>query len=326
MKPRYIDTLPVAQGGQEAAWLFGLPVLRYDKNGIAYWSKGTGSPLNQKAGGWQACIEGGVQTGDDWGAVYIPVHEMPLPELTAAMWSYYMTGTQTMGVNIVIWVHDPTDFDKRAEITQVGGAAALEKAAGWNAHELDTSVTQMFFYGENTTGTDLTAGTQYTLAQFQADALFKDWVIYRITLEHGWEASGTFQKVWVADVKLNGIYIQLKPQIGDLDAPIFQYQTGTGAIAAALAPKTPFQLESIMVHFASAQTQDTLTVTVDAGRAATVYDSLLYSRATATGSVTDLVIPFGRAYRFKQDDEIDVAYAGNDGDVYGLTYCWKVLP
>lgn len=305
--------------------VFGQPVLRSDKNSVAYWSKGTTSPRNQKGTGWQACLHGGVQTGDDWAAMYVPVlYELNTEDFKTAKWSYYMTSTQTMGANIVIWVHDPNDFDKRAEITLLG--SKVEKAAGWNAHEFTTADTGMFFYGEGTTGTALTAGTQYTWAQFQADVLFKTWTIYRISIEYGWEASGTFDQIWVADLTLNGEVIWLKPAEGDLDALLFQYQTGTGAIAAALAPKTPFQLESVLVHFASAQTQDTITITVDAGRAATVYDTLLYSRATAIGSVTDLVIPFGAAYKFMEDDEIDVAYTGTDGDVYGLTYCWKVLP
>jgi len=116
--------------------VFGAPELRYEKNSRAYWSRPTASPLNQKGGtGWLACLHGRVQTGDDWAALYVPVEELPVPEFNTAQWAYYMTSTQTMGVNIVIWVHDPTDFDKRAEITQLGGHADLEKAAGWNAHE-----------------------------------------------------------------------------------------------------------------------------------------------------------------------------------------------
>jgi hypothetical protein len=72
----------------------------------------------------------------------------------------------------------------------------------------------MFFYGEGTSASALTAGTQYTWAQFQADILFKHWRIYRITKEYGWEASGTFDDVWIADVKLNGQVIRLGPDSG----------------------------------------------------------------------------------------------------------------
>jgi hypothetical protein len=135
------------------------------------------------------------------------------------MWSYYMTQAQTMGVNVVIWVHDPDDYSKRAEITQAGGAAGLGKAAGWNTHVFDSTVTQMFFYGENTTGTALVAGTQYTWDQFKADALFKTWSIYRISFEYGWEASGTFLSVWLAEIKLNNDAILLRPNVEEYAVP-----------------------------------------------------------------------------------------------------------
>jgi len=196
--------------------LFGHPSLFAMNNGEAAWVKGQISPLDQKSPtGWLVRLYGGVQTGDDFARVNIPVFELPVTAFNSAQWSYYMTNTETMGVNIVVWVHDPNDFDKRAEITQLGGHSGLEKAAGWNAHELDTSVTQFFFYGEGTTGTGLTAGTQYTWAQFQADGLFKTWTIYRITIEYGWEASGTFEDAFVADVKLNGYPVFLRPSNGD---------------------------------------------------------------------------------------------------------------
>jgi hypothetical protein len=191
---------------------FGEPSLASANNGSAAWIRGEVSPLDQKsATGWLADLYGGVQTGDDWARVNIPVYELHLTGFNSAMWSYYMAGTQTMGVNIVLWVHDPKDFDKRAEITQLGGHSGLEKAAGWNAHELDTTVTQFFFYGEGTTGTGLTAGTQYTLDQFKADIIFSTWTIYRITFEYGWEASGTFDHAYLADVKINGAMIYMRP-------------------------------------------------------------------------------------------------------------------
>jgi len=206
-----------SQGRPETGWLFGEPVLRSGGLGTVGWCKENSASQWQKGGGWTANLYGGVQSGDDWAAVFIPVNELPVTEFNTAKWSYLMTGTETMGVNIVIWVHDPDDFDKRAEITQLGGVAGLEKAAGWNAHEFDPTDAGMLFYGENTTGTGLSAGAanQYTWAQFQADALFSTWVIYRISIEYGWEASGTFDDVWVAEVKLNGVNIPLHPQIGE---------------------------------------------------------------------------------------------------------------
>jgi hypothetical protein len=74
----------------------------------------------------------------------------------------------------------------------------------------------MFFYGENTTGTALTAGTQYTWDEFQADTLFKDWVVYRISFDWGWEASGTFENAYLTEVKINGLYIPVRPDITEI--------------------------------------------------------------------------------------------------------------
>jgi len=194
--------------------IFGKPLLRYSDAGMAGWCKENSLSQWQKGSGWTANLYGGAQTGNDWAAIFVPVNEMPVPDFNSAMWSYYLTGVETMGINIVIWIHNPNDFSKRAEVTQVGGASGLGKAAGWNAHVFNPATTQMFFYGENTTGTGLTAGTQYPWTSFQTDALFKYWSIYRISIEYGWEASGTFDDAWVADLKLNGERILLVPPDG----------------------------------------------------------------------------------------------------------------
>jgi len=101
--------------------------------------------------------------------------------------------------------------------------------------------------------------------------------------------------------------------------------TGSGAIASSLAPGVGFRLNGVQLHFDSAQTQDTLTITCNAGRGAP-YDTLLYSRSMVSGAITDLVIPFGVGYEFAANDVIDVAYTGTDGDGYGLTFNFQVLP
>jgi hypothetical protein len=191
--------------------MFGKPTLRYANNGKASWSKVNNLSQWQKGTGWQSNLYGGVQTGDDWAAFFVPVMELPVSEFNEALWSYYMTGAQTMGVNIVIWIHDPTDFSKRAEVTQSGNAAGLGKSAGWNSHNFNPATTQMIYYGENTTGSGLTAGTQYAWTSFQADAVFKNWTIYRISLEYGWEASGTFDNVWLAECVLQNVPIPIIP-------------------------------------------------------------------------------------------------------------------
>ena len=216
-----------------ASWLFGHPVLRASNNSVARWVAATTSPLNQKGGGWLAELYGGVQTGDDWAACYIPVNEYPISHFTDAQWSYYMTATETMGVNIVFWVHDADDFDNRAEITQLGGHADLEKTSGWNAFEFTTTTGGMFYYGEGTTGTLLTAGTQYTWAQFQADKLFENWVIYRITFEYGWEASGTFDPAYLAEVKLNGVPVPLVPKSNVHRKTVLTTKTVVGGVNSA---------------------------------------------------------------------------------------------
>ncbi len=204
-------------GSANGDWLFGTPTLTSANNGKARWDRGSTSPLDQKgATGWLANLYGGVQTGDDWARVNIPVNEIPVPQFTEALWTYYMSAAEVYGVNIVIWVHDPDDNDRRAEVTQAPSGATLEKANAWNAHEFSTSTTQMFYFGEivGTPDTTPTGGTQYTWAQFQTDSIFSTYTIYRVTLEFGWYSTGTFDDAWVADIKLNGEQIPLGPASG----------------------------------------------------------------------------------------------------------------
>ena len=310
--------------------IFGEPTLAHANNSRAYWSRGTTSPRNQKsATGWQACLHGRVQTGDDWAALYVPVQDVRVPEFDTAKWSYYMTTTQTMGANIVIWVHDLTDYDKRAEITQLGGVAGLEKTSGWNAHEFDSTDAGMFYYGENTTGTALTAGTQYTWAQFQADVLFKTWTIYRISIEMGWEASGTFDHVWVADLTLNKTNIPLMPR-SDADlAPIHDLQYTASALALTVAPKTPFQLLSIDLHTDASLAGTALTITKDAdadGLTSAVYfDTVLYSVDLPTLTSTSLYKTFEGIESLSEADELDIAQSNTGSKNIGCDVCWKPI-
>lgn len=222
----------------QASWMFGHPVLRADNNSKASWSARTASPYYQKGGGWFAQLDGNVQTGDDWAAVYIPVNELPVSVFEEAQWSYYMTTADGYGVNIVVWLHDPDDFDNRVEVTQQGDNANLDRGAGWNAHEFNTATTQMFYYGELTMAatleTNLTAGTQYTWAQFQADNLFKDWVIYRISIEFGWRGSGTFGSAYVAEIKLNEVPVPLFPRTVGHKRDVLTTKTIIGGAATAL--------------------------------------------------------------------------------------------
>ena len=199
--------------------IFGRPILRAANNGRAAWTRVNNLSQWQKGTGWQANLYGGVQTGgNNWAAMFVPASELRVTDFNAALWSYYMTAAQTMGVNLVIWVHDPNDFSKRAEITQLGSIAGLGKALGWNSHNLDKTTDQFYFFGEGTTGTGLTAGppNYYGWDDFQADKLFKTWHIYRVSLEYGWEASGTFDHVWVVELKLNGMQIPIRPSVEEM--------------------------------------------------------------------------------------------------------------
>ncbi len=309
-----------------ASWLFGHPQLRADNNSIAYWARTTSSPYYQKGGGWQPCLDGRVQTGDDWAAVYTPVNELPLHKFEEALWSYYLVSAEASGVNIVIWAHDGDDFDKRAEITQLGNHADLEKGAGWNAFEFSSTTAGMFYFGEGvSTKTQLTAGTQYTWSRFQNDPLFRDWLIYRISIEFGWLGSGTFGKAFVGEIKLNEVPIPLVPRPEEL-VPVKQYATATSAaIAEALAPLTPFRLLSVDMEINTAgTTSEEFTVTKDAGEGDT-YDTRLLTINTLTDNVTSLHQSFGTGHEYRQTDEIDCAWPNTENRTYGLTYTWEPI-
>ena len=218
--------------------IFGNPTVLSCNNSTARWIKGSTSPLDQKGStGWLAHLFGGVQTGDDWARVNIPVDELLLTKFTPAtlptQWTYYMDANDYMGVNMVIWVHDPANFENRAEITQ--DAQDVESAAAWNQHILATS-NHFFYYGEITGTPDTTPiqGTHYTLAQFQADSIFKTYTIYRITLEFGWGAAGnTFGNAYVADVELNGITIPMKPENNSHKRTVLATKTVVGGVSSA---------------------------------------------------------------------------------------------
>lgn len=237
---------------RQANPLFGQPTLRAVNNGLTEWIRGETSPLDQKSStGWLAKLTGGVQTGDDWARINFPVDEIFTHDFNYAQWSWYQTAAQTMGLGIVIWVHDPNDFDKRAEVTQLGGHADLPKAAGWNAFKFTPDTAGMFFYGENTTGTALTAGTQYAWSSFQGDVLFRNWTIYRITLEWGWEASGTFQAVYVADVKLNGVAVPLVPADDSFSGGTYHKSDTAVADTARRFETTSKKLRDIVIQVAT---------------------------------------------------------------------------
>lgn len=313
-------------------WTFGEPTLTAAQNADAVWSRASATETTaawQKGStGWVANLYGGLQTnGRSWASVFVPVNELPLPNLASALWTYNFSAGEEYGINMVIWAHDPEDNDLRAEITQAPSHADLEKASGWNAHELSTSAVQFWYYGEisGTPDTTPTAGTQYTLAQFQGDSVFSKYTIYRISFDYGWyDAATTFADAWVGDIKINGQVIPLKPDSGGSGRIGRRFKTASsGDPAHALAPKTPFKLLSWMIHLDAAATQETLTVTVDGGRTASVYDTLLVSEAMS--GIQDLVRTWEGGLDLKEDDEVDTAWANTDSATYGLTVTYQTV-
>lgn len=213
-----VRILSVDSNGNIVSSVFGKPTLQTDGTGIASWVKNKPSPYFQKGmQGYLAKLTGGAQSGDDWGAVYIPVNELLLTDFLSGMWTYYVDTEEAYGVNMVIWAHDPTDLDRRVEITQAPSGTSLDKAAGWNDHVLNMATTQWFYYGEGTTDVPCSCqGTQYSYDLLKAHKVFQGWTIYRISLEWGWYSTGTFTDAYVAEVKLNGEVIKLGPSIEEL--------------------------------------------------------------------------------------------------------------
>lgn len=188
---------------------FGDPILYSARNGTANWMKSPPGQVFQKGSTQFSVKMYADNTNDDWASVIIPVNELSVNRLATSMWTYWMTNSESGGINMVIWIHDPTDFSKRVEVTQVMGLVG--RSSGFNKENLELDTTELFFYGENTTGTDLSAGTNYTWKQFREDTLFKDWVIYRITYEYGWIASTVQDDAWLTEITINGQQIPLKP-------------------------------------------------------------------------------------------------------------------
>lgn len=311
------------------SWTFGEPEVRYEKNSRAWWSRAMSPYLAQKGvTGWQACLDGRVQTGDDWAGLFIPVNEMPVPDFASALWTYYMDAPQLHGVNIVIWIHDPTDNDKRAEVTQSGASTFLEKANAWNAHEFSTSNSDMFFNGEGTSGEGLTA--PFSWAEVQADSLFSTWTIYRISLEYGWYSTGTFSKAWLGDVKLNGQVIPLKPRTEADLAPIHDIQATSSAVAITISPKTPFRLLSIdFLANGALDSGEVLTITKNAGADglanASYFDTIILSEDLYIGTRTSYHAVFGDGYEFLEDDELDIDQGNGSTKNIGCDVTWKPI-
>jgi len=219
-------------------WTFGTPTLLASNQASASWYRGhqIDGTYQKGATGWLAALY--VKPGADassFAEVNIPVNELPVPEFTAAIWSYLLTVSGIPAVSMIIWLHDPADMDKRCEVTQRTDHADLEAAAGWNAHELNTDTAYLYYYGENvgSPGPCVSAGTDYKWNQYTVDSVFSTWTIYRISFCWGWYGD-PMPEAFLADVKLNGELIPLGPADGKHQRTVLTTKTcaSSGAIAA----------------------------------------------------------------------------------------------
>lgn len=308
---------------------FGEPTLYAARNSSASWVRTSPAGIYLKSPTqWAANLYGGIQTNDDWASVVIPVNDISVNQLNKAMWTYYMTNNESAGVNIVIWIHDPNDFSKRAEVTQLMGLVG--RSSGSNKENLEIDTTELFFYGESTTGTGLTPGTNYTWRQFREDALFQHWSIYRITFDYGWIAASTLEDAWVTEIQLNDTIIPLKPDsTGTGRMAIRHYEVESGNLTATLAPLTPFRLLNMTVRVDAVPVDGELvTLTVDSGFDGTSsehFDTVLVSENMYDGSRQSLFIPFGVGYEFPASTEIDVLATNGSTKDYGITLTYQTV-
>ena len=312
-------------GGISTTWTFGEPSLYASRNASANWVRTRPASVYQKSSTqWAANLYGGVQTNDDWASIVIPVNELPVPALDSASWTYFLTAAESAGVNIVVWIHDPDALENRAEVTQLMGKTS--KDINWNVETLDTTATEMFYYGENTTGTALTAGTQYTWAQFQADVLFSTWVIYRVTIDYGWIATTTLDDAWVTDVIINDIPIPLKPDSeGSGRMGQRHFTVASGDLTGSLVPSTPYRLLSCDLHVsATPNAGELFTITKDAGQD-TLYDTVIYSSDLGALALTSLYKTFEGYEMFDAADELDIFHTNSQDDDYGVTLHYQTV-
>ena len=156
--------------------------------------------------------------------------------------------------------------------------------------------------------------------------MFKNWKIYRITIEWGWEASGTFEEAYVADIELNNTPIYLRPDSGGSGRiGRRHYTTASGDLTGTLAPKTPFRLLSIDAHVtATPNAGEDFTITKDAGQGV-LYDTVLFSSDMGALSLTSLYNTFEGMEVFSPDDELDVLHTNSQDDDWGVTITYQTV-
>ena len=108
--------------------------------------------------------------------------------------------------------------------------------------------------------------------------------------------------------------------------------TGAAAIAGLVAPARQFQLEEVQLHcdaVGGAGTGD-LTITLDGGAVAAVYDTILLTQAMV--AVQNFVWVPARPMRFTftdgtagGSDHIDIDWDNANGVTYGLTVIYSLI-
>lgn len=98
--------------------------------------------------------------------------------------------------------------------------------------------------------------------------------------------------------------------------------TGTGVIATAVNPGSPWQIEGIRLHLSAVGGVGNLTITVDHGTGA-AYDAVLLTQDMT--AVTDLVWSPERPMQFPAGTEVDISYANANGRTFGLEVIYTPL-
>ena len=134
-----------------------------------------------------------------------------------------------------------------------------------------------------------------------------------ITIDGTKNYDGTHQCVTGTATTL--IYIPHRYVAEDLD--------NTTTFKLTLAPKQAFEFGGFKLKLNTAvTTAANMTITVDAGHAATVYDYQLYLQAMATIQYLNWNIQ-DNPEPFDKNDELDFAWANADNLTYGLDVYWR---
>ena len=104
----------------------------------------------------------------------------------------------------------------------------------------------------------------------------------------------------------------------------------TGAIATTVAPRRPWELHEIRLHFSGSLASVAFTATLDAGvgdepGVSSKHDTVLYTKSMASISA-DLVKTWNPPLRFLHwNDQVDFAYGNSSNATYGLEVIYRIM-